>query len=73
MKFKMVWHSNIPYMNNELRKLDYQRMTLRNKKNKHLCPRKKEYYRVLCDEYVKAELKSEYEYLPETFYGGPEN
>ena len=36
MKTKKVNQNNVPYMNSELRKLNYQRNMMRNIKNKHL-------------------------------------
>ena len=46
MKFKTVRQNNVPYMNSELRELNYQRNMMRNKKNKHPCPENFERYRV---------------------------
>ena len=73
MKFKMVRQNNVPYMNSELRKLNYQRNMMRNKKNKHPCPENFERYRVLRNKCVKAKLKSQREYFAERCDGGPKN
>ena len=40
LKYKKVRQNNVPYMNSELTKLNYQRNMLRNGENKHLCPAK---------------------------------
>ena len=71
MKFKSVRQNDVPYMNSELRKLNYQRNMMRNMKNKHQCPENFERYRVLRNECVKAKLKSQPEYFAERCDGGP--
>ena len=45
MKTKKIYQNNVPYMNSELRKLNYQRNMMRNIKNKHPCPENFERYR----------------------------
>ena len=73
MKTKKVHQNNEPYMNSELRKLNYQRNMMRNIKNKHLCPEIFERYRVLRNKGVKAKVKSLREYFAERCDGGPKN
>ena len=73
MKFNRVRQNNVPYMNSELRKLNYQRNMMRNKKNKNPCPENFERYRVLRNKCVKAKLKSQREYFAERCDGGPKN
>ena len=71
MKFKTVRQNNVPYMNSELRKLNYQRNMMRNIKDKHPCPENFERYRVLRNKCVKAKSNSQREYFAERCDGGP--
>ena len=73
MKYKKVRHNNVPYMNSELRKLNYQRNILRNIKDKHPCPENFERYRIIRNKCVKAKLKSQRQYFSERCDGGPKN
>ena len=73
MKTKKVYQSNVPYMNSELRKLNYQRTMMRNIKNKHPCPENFERYKVLRNKCVKAKVKSQRKYFAERCDGGPNN
>ena len=63
LKYKKVRQNNVPHMNSELRKLNYQRNMLRNVKNKHPCPANFERYRMLRNLCVKAKLKSQRQYF----------
>ena len=72
MKYKKVQQNNVPYMNSELRKLNYQSNMLRNIKNKHPCPENFEHYRILRNKCVKAKLKSQHQYFSEMCDGGPQ-
>ena len=73
LKYKKVRQNNVPYMNSELRKLNYQRNMLRNVKNKHPCPANFERYRILRNKCVKAKLKSQRQYFSERCDGGSRN
>ena len=73
MKTKKVCQNNVPYMNSELRKLNYQRNMLRNKKNKNPCPENFERYRLLRNKCVKAKVKSQRKYFADRCDGGPKN
>ena len=73
MKTKKVYQNNVPYMNSELRKLNYKRNMMRNIKNKHPCPENFERYRVLRNKCVKAKVKSQRKYFAERCDGGPKN
>ena len=73
MKFKTIRQNNVPYMNSELRKLNYQRNMMRNKNNKDPCPENFEMYRVLRNKCVKAKLKSQREYFAERCDGPRSN
>ena len=73
MKYKKIRQNNVPYMNRELRRLNYQRNMLRNIKNKHPCPENFERYRILRNKCVKAKLKSQRQYFAERCDGGPKN
>ena len=73
LKYKKVRQNNVPYMNSELRKLNYQRNMLRNVKNKHPCPANIERYRILRNKCVKVKLKSQRQYFSERCDGGSKN
>ena len=73
LKYKKVRQNNVPYMNSELRKLNYQRNMLRIAKNKHPCPANFERYRILRNKCVKAKLKSQRQYFSERCDGGSKN
>ena len=73
MKTKKLYQNNVPYMNSELRKLNYKRNMMRNIKNKHPCPENFERYRVLRNKCVKAKVKSQCKYFAERCDGGPKN
>ena len=68
-KYKKIRQNNVPYMNSELRKRNYQRNMLRNVKNKHPCPENFECYRILRNKCVKATLKSQRQYFNELIVG----
>ena len=70
MKSKKVCQNNVPYMNSELSKLNYQWNMMRNTAP---MPRNFERYRVLHNNCVKAKVKSQRKYFDERCDGGPTN
>jgi len=73
LKRKTLRHRNVPYMNAELRKLQYQRNMMRNIKNKKPCPKNFERYRLLRNKCVKLRLSSQRKYFQQRCDGGPSN
>ena len=73
IKTKTIRQSSVPYMNIELRKLNYQRNMMRNLKNKHPSQRNYEKYRILINKCVKVKKPSERTYLAERCDGGPKS
>ena len=51
-KTKTIRKNNVPYMNNEWRRMMYKRNMMRNIKNKHPCPENYERYRILRNQCV---------------------
>ena len=73
LKTKTIRHNNVPYMNAELRRLQYQRNMMRNLKNKNPNPEKFERYRILRNKCVKLRLSSQRKYFEQRCEGGPKN
>ena len=73
LKTKTIRHNNVPYMNAELRRLQYQRNMMRNLKNKNPNPENFERYRILRNKCVKLRLSSQRKYFEQRCEGGPKN
>ena len=73
LKTKTIRHNNVPYMNADLRKLQYQRNMMRNLKNKNPNPENFERYRTLRNKCVKFRLSSQSKYFEQRCDGGPKN
>ena len=73
LKMKTNRHNNVPYMNTDLRKLQYQRNMMRNLKNKNKNPENFERYRILRNKCVQLRLSSQRKYFEQRCDGGPKN
>ena len=73
LKTKTIRHNNVPYMNADLRKLQYQRNMMRNLKNANPNPENFERYRILRNKCVKLRLSSQRKYFEQRCDGGPKN
>ena len=70
LKTKTIRHNNVPYMNADLLKLQYQRNMLRIRKNKNSNPDNFERYRILRNKCVKFRLSSQRNYFEQRCDGG---
>ena len=73
IKTKTIRNRGVPYMNSELRKLQYQRNMARNAKNKHPSRDNHEKYRKLRNKCVKMRLSSQRKYFKQRCDGGPKS
>ena len=73
LKTITIRHNNVPYMNADLRKLQYRRNMMRNLKNKNPNPENIERYRILRNKCVKLRLSSQRNYFEQRCDGGPKN
>ena len=73
LKTKTIHHNNVPYMNADLRKLQYQRNMMRNMKNKNPNLEIFERYRILQNKCVKLRLSSQHNYFEQRCDSGPKN
>ena len=71
LKTKTIRHNNVPYINADLRKLQYQRNMMRNLKNTNPNPENFERYRILRNKCVKLRLSSKRKYFEQRCDGGP--
>ena len=73
LKTKTISHNSVPYMNADLRKLQYQRSMMRNLKNKNPNPENFESDRIMRNKRVKLRLSSKCKYFEQRCDCGPEN
>ena len=73
IKTTTIRQSSVPYMNIELRKLNYQRNMMRNLKNNQPSHSNYEKYRILRNKCVKVKKQSERTFYAERCDGGPKS